>query len=232
MLTYEVKNKAGIPTRAIPIRAIPLFSPGFLGPADVMDMLVDVECYGEAPMLRPFTVDASGQIHGIHPLGLLYDRESVKSVGNTGSLEQRLEAMPSGVMVWLDEAKAMYDFLDYQIFLQESRSARPELMRIWFTQPTAPESVRKLVLADKGHMTRTSQPKTTSVHKRQRDAHGSNAEVQGVADALATEIHARTGRWPTKKELISGIRQKLPTRAESDDKTIEREFKTTWKKRV
>lgn len=140
-----------------------------------------------------------------------------------------LEAMPSDVMVWLHEVKAVYDFLDHQIFLQEASLARREFMRIWFSQPAVPKDLLGLVLADKDHMTRTSQPRTPSIHKRQRDTHGSNAEVQGIADALATEIHARTGRWPTKKELISGIRQKLPTRAESDDKTIEREFKTTWK---
>jgi anti-sigma28 factor (negative regulator of flagellin synthesis) len=195
-----------------------------------MDMLVDVESFGEAPFLRPFTVDASGLIHGVHPLALFYDRESVKSISDTGNLVQMLEAMPSGLMVWLDDAKAMYDYLDHQFSLQEARSASAEVRRIWFTQPAAPEIVRKLVLADKGHMTRTSRPRTTTVNKRQRDAQGSNSEVQEIANELSKEFRRKHDRWPVKKELVKGIKEKLPARADSEDKTIEREFKTTWKK--
>lgn len=227
MLTYNVRGRA-----AIPIRAIPLFSPGFFGPVAVMNMLVDVESYGEAPMLRPFTVDTFGGIHGVHPLELFHDRESVKSVSSTGCLSQMLGAMPADVMVWLADAKAMYDFLDHQIYLQEARSARPEGMRIWFPQPAASESLREIVLAGKGHMTRTSHPETTSVNKRQRDTQGSDPKVQEIADGLAKEFHTKNQRWPAKKELVEGIKQKLPARAESADKTIEREFKATWKRMV
>ena len=226
MLTYDVKGRT-----ALPIRAIPLFSPGFFGPEEVMDMLVDVESYGEAPMLKPFTVDAFGEVHGVHPMSLVYDRESVKSASCAGgSLSEMLGAMPANVMVWLDDAKAMYEFLDHQIGLQEAWSARPERMRIWFTQPVASQSVREIVLADKGHMARTSHPRTTSVVKRQRDTQGSNPKVQEVADELARNFYAEKRKWPTKKQLVSAIKEKLPDRAKSEDKTIEREFKVTWKR--
>lgn len=226
MLTYNVHGRS-----ALPIRAIPLFSPGFFGPMEVMNMLVHVEAYGEAPVLRPFTVDALGKVHGVHPLELIYERDLVKSVSRD-TLSKMLAAMPSRVMVWLDEAKARYDFLDHQIFLQEARSARPEVMRIWFDQPAASESVRELVLADKGHMTRTIRPSTTKVKKRQRDNRGTNSEVQMIADGLAKDFRTKHNRWPTKKVLVEGIKEKLPARAHCEDKTIEREFQTTWKKRA
>ena len=224
MLTYHVQGKV-----AIPIRAIPVFSPGFFSPETVMNMLVDVESYGEAPGLQPFTVDKFGQIRPLHPLELKYGHDMVVGAASTANIDLMLKAMPADVMVWLHEAKAMYDFLDGQFLLQESRSARSELMRNWFANPIVSDSVRQIILADKAHMTHTGNPKPTSVSKRQRDTKGTNDDVQKVADKLAQQYHAKHRKWPTKKVLLSDIKAQLPDRAGSEEKTIEREFKVTWK---
>ena len=143
-----------------------------------------------------------------------------------------LEAMPADVMVWLGDARAMFDFLDEQYWLQESRFAHPDVMRHWFTQPSISDSVRLIVLSGMSNMTRIGHPKPASVNKRQRDANGSNDEVQEVADQLAKGFYAKNKRWPTKKELVSEIKAKLPGRSGAEDKTIMREFKVTWKKTV
>lgn len=225
MLTYNVQGKS-----ALPIRALPFFSPGFFDPVMVMHMLVDVESYGDAPGLRPFTVDKFGQIHPLHPLELKNARNAVVAAADIANLALMLEAMPADVMVWLSQAKAMYDFLDEQYWLQESRSARPEIMRHWFTQPYCSESVRQIVLADKDHMARTGHPKPTGIKKRQRDTKGSNADVQTVADRMAKDYYTKHKKWPQKKALLSQIRGQLPDRSDASDETIMREFKATWKK--
>ena len=226
MLTYNVQRRV-----AIPIRAIPVFSPGFFNPVTVMNMLVDPESYGEAPGLQPFKVDKSGKIHLLHPLEMKYDHDAVVNAASSADLKLMLKAMPADVMVWLAAAEAMYDFLDNEIFLQESRSARPEVMRHWFVEPTVSDGVCQIVLADKEHMTLTGNPKPTPVNKRQRDTKGSNDEVQKVAEKLAKDYYAKNLRWPKKKELLSGVAAQLPLRT-ADPLTLLREFKVTWKKSI
>ena len=108
----------------------------------------------------------------------------------------------------------------------------PEIMRHWFTQPYCSESLHRVILADKTHMTRTGHPKPTGINKRQRDTKGSNAAVQAVADRLAKDYYAEHKKWPTKKELVSNIKANFPDRSGVDDPTIMREFKVTWKKKV
>lgn len=223
MLTYNVQGRI-----AIPIRAIPVISPGFFGPAVVMKMMVDVESYGEAPALHAFRVDKSGQTHSVHPLDMTYECDAVVRAASTADLKMMLSAMPADVMVWSDDAKAMYDFLDHEVFLQESRSARPETMRHWFSKPSVSDSVRQIILAGKEHMTLTGYPKPASSNKRQRDIKGSNDAVQQAAEELAREYHAKHSRWPKKKGLLSGIAAKLPHRT-ADPLTLLREFKVTWK---
>lgn len=226
MLTYTVQGRI-----ALPIRAIPLHCPRLFSPAEVMNMLVDVESYGEAPGLHPFKVNKFDQIQRLHPLELSYDRDAVVSAASTSNLDSMLDAMPADVMVWLDDAKAMYDHMDKEIFLAEARSARPEVMRVWLDQPTISDNLLQKVLAGGAHMSRPDIRQSTIFKNRQRDTKGSNVEVQEIADRLAKDYHAKKQLWPKKKELISGIKAQLHRRHGASNETIEREFKVTWSKR-
>jgi len=134
------------------------------------------------------------------------------------------------VMVWLADARAMYDFLDEQYFLAESRNWGQELPRVWLETPNISDTIRTTALEGTGHMVHVGKARTT-VAKRKRYNDGTNDVVQEAANTLAEAFKTKHGRQPNKKELLSGIAAQLPHR-DADPLTLLREFKVTWKKSV
>jgi hypothetical protein len=79
MKNFTVKGRV-----AIPVRAMPFYSPGFFCPATVMSMLVDVEGYPGGPGLQSFIVLDDGDQRRLHPLQLQYSRQLVQSARDQG----------------------------------------------------------------------------------------------------------------------------------------------------
>lgn len=228
MTKFEIKGRY-----AVPIRAIPFHSPGFLDPAAVLDMLVDVEGYGAAPALHPFMLDEFGRIRGIRPLEMLYARNEVERLkSNKVPIDVAIMAMPGEVMVWFDEIETRYDFLDEQLLKAETDIWARETPRGWFDSPYLTTAQGELISAgvsDTAHPVGSLATTPASpIWPRQRNKEGVNPSVQKVADGLAARHYAKHGKWPSKKQLRPALVQHFGDKKEAV--TLDREFNTTWKR--
>ena len=225
MMQFKIEGRI-----AIPIRAIPFFSPGFMSPKTVMSMLVDVESFGHAPGLRAFQVDNYGATRRLHPLELHYARQEVELADGAGPLVDALRVMPAGLMVWLSEVKAMYEFLSHEYWEQESRRGYKEISRAWIDRPLPTKSQLEVALENTSHVPTANAPSAMKNRERKRDPKGIATEVQDAANAAAQDYEKLTGRYPRKKDaILTGIRARL-ARCGKSDATLMREFMVSWKK--
>ena len=148
MLTIPIAGQL-----AIPIRAIPYCSHGFLSAASVAAFLANPNSIAgeydphtcndpDHPLTRydgppaPFRIDALGQVERLHP-GIFHSiPQQVADAAATGHTLDAVKALPPGVFVWLKDVRALFYFLDFQLHRQEYNARGDvEHFRHWLDAP-------------------------------------------------------------------------------------------------
>lgn len=148
MLTIPIAGQL-----ALPIRAIPYCSHGFLSASSVAAFLANPNSIeGEFdpntcddpdhPLTRydgtpaPFRIDAFGRVERLHP-GIFHSiPQQVAEAAATGQTLDAVRALPPGVFVWLKDVKALFYFLDFQLHRQEYNARGDvEHFRQWLDAP-------------------------------------------------------------------------------------------------
>ncbi len=204
---------------AIPIRAIPYCSHGFLSASDVAAFLAHPNSIGgefdpqtcdnpDHPLTRydgppyPFRIDAFGRIERLHP-GIFHSiPHLVEAATITGQMLDAVAALPPGVFVWQKDVKALFDFLDFQLYRQEYNARGDvENFRHWLDDPfLGIDAVTMSTILDGVDQAANATVKRTV---KRSGAGGIDPDTQAAADKEAEIFRKSNGRLPKKKELAS-----------------------------
>lgn len=221
MLTIPIAGQL-----AIPIRAIPYCSHGFLNASTVAAFLANPNSIGgefdaqtcddpDHPLTRydhppcPFRIDAHGRVEQIHA-GVFHSiQQQVETATSIGDSLDAVRALPPGVFMWLKDVRALFDFLDFQLGRQEY-NARGDVQnfRHWLDVPfvnldpaTTQMILEGVTLAAKSAVKRTV---------KRSGPGGTNPDTQVEADRADDLFRKEHGRIPTKKELAYILAKNSP----------------------
>jgi hypothetical protein len=216
MLTIPIAGQL-----AIPIRAIPYCSHGFLSASSVAAFLANPNSIeGEFdphtcnnpdhPLTRydgppsPFRIDAFGRVERLHP-GIFHSiPQQVDDATATGQTLDAVRALPPGVFVWLKDVIALFDFLDFQ-FERQEYNARGDVenFRKWMDDPfvNMDDATNAVILEGVDQAAKSDVKRTV----KRSETGGVNPDTQRIADAESKRIHSKTGRYPKKETLAKHI---------------------------
>ncbi len=216
MLTIPIAGQL-----AIPIRAIPYCSHGFLTASDVAAFLANPNSIGgefdpntcddpDHPLTRydrpprPFRINAFGRVERLHP-GIFHSiPQQVADAASTGQTLDAVKALPPGVFVWLKDVRALFDFLDFQ-FERQEYNARGDVehFRHWLDDPfvNMDDASTAMILEGVDQAVKSAVKRTV----KRSEPGGINPDTQRLADAESKRIHLTTGRYPKKETLAKHI---------------------------
>lgn len=214
MLTIAIAGKL-----AMPIRAIPYCSHGFLNASAVAAFLANPNSIGgefdaqtcddpDHPLTRykhpphPFRIDAHGRVEQIHP-GVFHSvPQQVETATSTGHSIDAVRALPPGVFVWLKDVQELFNFLDFQFERQECNALGDvQNFRYWLDLPFVnldPETT-EMILEGVALAAHSTVKRTVK-----RSGPGDTDPVTQVEADKVDDIFRKThGRIPKKKEVAS-----------------------------
>ena len=216
MLTIPISGQL-----AIPIRAIPYCSHGFLSASSVAAFLsnpnlipgeFDPHTHHEVdhPLTRydgtlcPFRIDAFGRVFQLHP-GIFHSLpQQVENAAAAGQPLNAVKALPPGVFVWLKDVRALFDFLNFQLERQEEKALGfVEIFRHWLDEPFVNIDTETTAVILEGVAEATAEPKRTTV--KRSESGGTDPKIQAVADAESRRVHNLTGHYPKKETIAKHI---------------------------
>ena len=214
MLTIPIAGQL-----AIPVRAIPYCSHGFLTASDVAAFLANPNSIAgeydphtcndpDHPLTRydgppaPFRIDAFGRVERLHPGIFLSIPQQVDDAAATGQTLDAVRALPPGVFVWLKDVRALFDFLDFQLERQEYNARGDvEHFRHWLDAPyvNMDDSTTTLILEGVEQVVKTTVERTV----KRSGTGGTNPDTQAAADKEDDTFRKVHERVPKKKELAT-----------------------------
>lgn len=219
MLTIPIAGQL-----ALPIRAIPYCSHGFLAASDVAAFLANPNSIGgefdrntcdepDHPLTRydgppcPFRIDAFGRVQRLHP-GIFHSiPQQVADAAATGQTLDAVKALPPGVFVWLKDVRALFDFLDFQ-FERQEYNARGDVehFRHWLDDPfvNLDAATNTVIFEGVAHAAKA----TIKRPVKRSGTGGTNPDTEAAADKEDDRFRALNKRVPTKKELATILADK------------------------
>lgn len=223
---------------ALPIRAIPFCSHGFISALSVAEFLANPESFPaeldarnqedvDHPLTRyespptPFRIDALGKKDALHPGIFLSLPHTVKAAMDSDDPLASIKALPPGIQVRLDEINRFYDFLNFKCEEQELNArGSSSSFRQWRDIPflNIDDVTTGLIMEGTERKAQTSLN-----HKVKRSGSGgTDPFIQVLADKESNRIYKLTGKYPKKIALAEYIHKQTGRKAN----TLMREFKS------
>ncbi len=223
---------------ALPIRAIPFCSHGFINALNVAEFLANPESFPaeydagtqqdiDHPLTRyespptPFRIDVLGKKNALHP-GIFHSLpHTVMAAMDSEDPLASIKALPAGIFVWLKDIKLLFDFLNFKFDEQEFKTCgHISRFRQWMDDPFLNIDKYTTELIMEG-MNQAQLPAITKKVRRSGMG-GTDPHIQQLANVEVKKFFVAHARFPKKKEIAPLI-AKITSKKVA---TVMREFKS------
>jgi hypothetical protein len=214
MLIQTINGKA-----AIPLRALPFVTSGLIDGLTLAEFVVTDQKLWPYPVPSLFSIATSGSIRDV-PADYLVRMKNEMLQGRTENLELQRRRIPFGVLIWVEEAQALYsavarDFVD-------ARICEPDvLFGAWSLDPLLSTQEVEFVLEG---LSGGSVQSNTLVSKGKLLPNGVDPSLKTLAIQIAQNLAPKQRHKPTRIQ-VAAI---LACNISMDKATVERRIRAKW----
>lgn len=201
---------------AIPLRALPFVSGGFIDGRTLVEVTVDHDRERGWPRLETFTLTPSGQVESIPASWFAL----MKAETRTGTREERRAKIPASVLTWVDGAINLFDSMVLD-FIGWGPESAPVDIAAWVPNPPLTTAQRDFVF-EGIQVNSTMSPIKVPRGKLTQD--GVDLSLKDEAIRIARSLMSQNGRRPTRRRVAV----ELAKTAGMPAATIERRIRASW----